>query len=63
MQVRNNQNRLENSQKLKKNQLGSGEDIFVKIFGTMHEFGSIESQSQCSSLGLGIFDEVLVSKF
>jgi len=36
---------------------------FWKNFGKMHKFWSLESRHRISSLGLGIFDEVSVSKF
>jgi len=38
LQVRNNQNRLENCQKLKKIQLRRGNNIFLKDFGKIHNF-------------------------
>ena len=45
----------------KKNQVRS--DYTSKKFGKMHKFWSLESRFRTSSLGLGVFDEVSVSKF
>ena len=62
LQVRNNENSSEKCQKLEKFILQMMM-TFLKNFGKIYKFWSLESRSRISILGLGIFNKVSVSKF